>query len=358
MTFSLPSSSYGLPAPASKSQFETRTNLDFSPDDLRTYMIGHLSLFGTSASMNSLLCKTYRYGHICTLDGPRHAYRQTLSPKLRTLCKVSSYAIARIRRPTMATGNPPELSLTPRQRVTSRCCHDFPYFGHAQSKISENSRLREQNPVALGERTPDGRVSLPLVSTYTRLVQCHSKKLLQLRLSSHNLRTIQLSQHLALFQGFLRYDFTRSCILLEIQFRPSKADSPSNHGSVVSTRKANASPGHPRKRCNCLVSSRFRLTKPSARLAEPSLTANRPLVKVAEAQNDTKQHHFRKIIGDFATSIPCWGMCVHGSIYSYLKVPSSLLLSSWTLQSVQRACLPASLKLISILSVTATQRIL
>ncbi|KAK1462845.1 hypothetical protein CMEL01_13956 [Colletotrichum melonis] len=50
----------------------------------------------------------------------------------------------------MATGNPPELSLTPRQRVTSRYCHDFPYFGHAQSKISGNSRLREQNPVALG----------------------------------------------------------------------------------------------------------------------------------------------------------------------------------------------------------------
>lgn len=123
----------------------------------------------------------------------RTGWWQTWSNARSTLCKVSSYAIARIRRPTMATGTPPELSSTPRQQVTSRYCHDFPYFGHAQSKMSGNPQVREQNPVAFGERTPDGRVSLPPVSTYTRLVQCHSKKLLQLRLSSHNLRTIQLS---------------------------------------------------------------------------------------------------------------------------------------------------------------------
>lgn len=54
------------------------------------------------------------------------------------------------------------------------------------------------------------------------------------------------------------------------------------------------------------------------------------------SSKDTQTHGFREIIGDFTTFISCSGMCVHGRVYGYPKVPSSLLLSLWTLRSVQR----------------------
>ncbi|KAK1640347.1 hypothetical protein BDP81DRAFT_446676 [Colletotrichum phormii] len=80
----------------------------------------------------------------------------------------------RMRRPTMATGNPPEVSSTPRRRVASRYHHEAPYFGHIQSSV----QIVEVPPAP----------------------QTRPRR--------------------------FRYDFTNSHILLEFQFRPSKPASP------------------------------------------------------------------------------------------------------------------------------------